>query len=88
MQLPTILDKAKLDLNQVAQEVLDSDQLSIDTPEEALEWVSRSDVYICAKTEEGFEGWSLDDYARNLSENNFEPYAIYTKNYVVIHDYV
>jgi len=90
MKLPTRLDKSKLDMAQIAQEVLEAKRLNMKTSEEILKWMKdiEDDLYIFDVKEAGFGDWSEADYAANIRCNNFEPYGVKTKNYVVVHDYV
>lgn len=88
MKLPTELVKNEQLQTLVAQELEDIGHFEYKA--QAIEWLDLvSDyIHIFSKDESGFEDWDAHDYAVNTSQNNFEPYAIFTKNYVVVHDYI
>lgn len=90
MNRPTALDKSELDMGKVAQELLDTNKLTTKTLPDMKEWLQEidNDLYIFNKHETGFADWSSGDYCRNMTENGFEPYAVKTASYVVMHDYI
>lgn len=89
MDKPKELKKDDLDMNIVGSEILATEKLSLDTIAETKKWLEQNeiDIFIFERNEKGFEDWTEDDYARMCTENHFEPYAIFTNNYVVMHDY-
>lgn len=90
MKYPTVLDKSSLDMDMISKKVFDSGRLSLDSPEAIKHWIEaqNEDIYIFKRNEPGFEDWSERDYCNNMTQNHFEPYAIFTDNYVVMHDYI
>jgi hypothetical protein len=88
MKLPTVLDKSTLDINKVAQEIVDEHVCTLTTAD-VKAWLVQNDadIYVFDVHEPDFADWSEEDYVNNMSQNEFEPYAWKTKNYVVLHDY-
>lgn len=89
MNYPEPLD---FDIHKIkaAQEVFESHQTTNKSIEETKNWLeeNREDIYIFDAKDKNFSDWTTQDYCNNMSENEFEPYAIETENYIVMHDYI
>ncbi len=90
MKLPTEINKKDVNLNAIATELLTHPKANNNpswTTTEWEKWLNKQDIYIFKRNETGFESWTTDDYARMMSHNQFEPYAFFLSEYVVMHDY-
>lgn len=91
MNLPTKLDKSKLDLKRIATDLIEQTDISSKTEDDAYNWLIENDrdIFIFDINEAGFKDWDAGDYAKNMSLNDGhgQPYAFETDTHIVMHDY-